>query len=191
MRLSNRWSKKTLKNAGTKLFSLPYVFVHCKYRVTLKKIWQNKKINIFFGNVLVALKKTQDFFTILCRLYVYFSDFFHVWKIAGQISWPFQEFKMLYEPYNIKFLQGNKKICAIHLKIHIQSYIQSVWHWLKINWCCWNPLSISHKAVCQAENIRKKSQKLLNYYYWVKNLELKFLLQNDKSGSILCFFQFL
>ena len=107
MRLSNRWSKKTLKNAGTKLFSLPYVFVHCKYRVTLKKIWQNKKINIFFGNVLVALKKTQDFFTILCRLYVYFSDFFHVWKIAGQISWPFQEFKMLYEPYNIKFLQDN------------------------------------------------------------------------------------
>ena len=54
------------------------------------------------------------------------------------------------------------------------TYIQSVRHGLKINWRCWNPLSISHKAVCQAENIRKKSQKLLNYYYWLKNLGLKF-----------------
>ena len=135
------------------------------------------------------MKKTQDFFTILCRLYVYFSDFFHVWKIAGQISWPFQEFKMLYEPYNIKFLQDNKKICAIHLKIHIQSYIQSVWHWLKINWCCWNPLSISHKAVCQAENIRKKSQKLLNYYWWVKNLGLKFSYKKISQAPFPGFFQ--
>ena len=39
------------------------------------------------------------------RLYLYHPDFFHVWKIAEQISRFSQEFKTLYEPCKINAFQ--------------------------------------------------------------------------------------
>ena len=51
--------------------------------------------------LVVALKKKinklQTFYHF-SRLNLHFPDFFQVWKIAGQISRLFQEFKTLYEP---------------------------------------------------------------------------------------------
>ena len=47
--------------------------------------------------LVVTLKKNSRLYHF-SRLYLYFSDFFQVWKVAGQISRLFQEFKTLYEP---------------------------------------------------------------------------------------------
>ena len=49
----------------------------------------------------VALQKKKK--TLLkyyfCTLFLYFQDFYQVWKIAGQISRLFQEFKTLFQPW--------------------------------------------------------------------------------------------
>ena len=52
-----------------------------------------------------CFENAQDFLPC-SRLYLYFQDFFQVWKFAGQILRLFQEFKTLYEtwteqPYQI------------------------------------------------------------------------------------------
>ena len=56
----------------------------------------NKKIHLKSNS---CFENTQDF--LPCpRLYLCFQDFLQVWKIAGQISRLFQEFKThLYEPW--------------------------------------------------------------------------------------------
>ena len=46
----------------------------------------------------IALKKKVKTFHHFSRLYRHFLDFFQVWKISGQISRLFQEFKTLYKP---------------------------------------------------------------------------------------------
>ena len=44
-------------------------------------------------------KKLETFYhSFFSRLYLFFPDFLQVWKIAGQISRLFQEFKTLDEP---------------------------------------------------------------------------------------------
>ena len=53
------------------------------------------KKNIAYEALVSTLKNkknTQDFLQI-------FSDFFQIWKIAGQMSRLFQQFKTLYEPH--------------------------------------------------------------------------------------------
>ena len=66
--------------------------------------------------LVVALKKTQDHFA---SLYLYFPDFFQVWKIAGQISRLFQGFKTLYEPcpysYFDKFMKSMLPTFSVEL----------------------------------------------------------------------------
>ena len=47
----------------------------------------------------VALKKKIKTFYHFSKLCFCFPDFFQVWKIAGQISRLFQEFKTLCEPW--------------------------------------------------------------------------------------------
>ena len=49
--------------------------------------------------LVVALKKKLKTFNHFSRLYLHFLGYFQVWKIAGQISRLFQEFKTLHEPY--------------------------------------------------------------------------------------------
>ena len=48
---------------------------------------------------IVFNKKNQDFYNFFSTRYLYFTNFFQVWKIAGQISRLFQQFKTLYEPW--------------------------------------------------------------------------------------------
>ena len=55
----------------------------------------NKKIHLKSN---CCFENNQDFLPC-SRLYLYFQDFFQVWKIAGQILGLFQEFKTLYEPW--------------------------------------------------------------------------------------------
>jgi len=47
---------------------------------------------------LLSLSKKLKTFYHFSRLYLNFPEFCQVWKIAGQISRLFQEFKTLYEP---------------------------------------------------------------------------------------------
>ena len=55
----------------------------------------NKTKKIHFKYLLQLLKNLKTFYHF-SRLYLNFPDFFQVWKIAGQISRLFQEFKTLY-----------------------------------------------------------------------------------------------
>ena len=48
-------------------------------------------------------KKKLTTFYHFSRLYLYFTDFFRVWKIARQISRLFKEFKTLGEPWSDLF----------------------------------------------------------------------------------------
>ena len=60
----------------------------------------NEKLEIFTYKALyVTWEKKNSTFYYFFRLYLYFPDFFQVWKIAGQISGLFQEFKTLHEPW--------------------------------------------------------------------------------------------
>ena len=52
----------------------------------------------------------------LTRTYIYIADFFQVWKVAGQISSLFHEFKTLYEPNvneNEEGEAGGIETCAV------------------------------------------------------------------------------
>ena len=94
------WSIGTLKNAGTRLFFM----MHCKLTITtgqcgherimrLLILWLNvlatgniesdltngKKIHLL--NTCCNVEKEND-----KKIFLYFTDFFHVWKIALQIS---------------------------------------------------------------------------------------------------------
>ena len=101
----NRWAlTETLKKVGTKL----YKWCTANIQVRLNTIWPRQQEKNFIGEALVAFKKL---FTIFSRLYLYFRDFFQVWRIAGQISRLFQEFKSLYEP------------CLSSFKISLKKYI--------------------------------------------------------------------
>ena len=46
-----------------------------------------------------AKKKKTLLKYYFCALFLYFQDFYQVWKIAGQISRLFQEFKTLFQPW--------------------------------------------------------------------------------------------
>ena len=92
-KLSIRWSID-LKKAGTKRFSWCTPNLPPK----LNKIWL-RQTNKKTYRVLVAFKKNKlTTFYHFSRLYLYFTDFFRVWKIARQISRLFKEFKTLCEP---------------------------------------------------------------------------------------------
>ena len=72
--------------------------------------------------LVIALKKNSRLVTNFSRFYFYFPDFFQVWKIAGQISRLFQEFKTLYEPCTINkptrdFTGWNKSFLTVHVLI--------------------------------------------------------------------------
>ena len=72
-------------------------------------------------------KKNLKIFYHFSRLYFHFPDFFQVWKIAGQISRLFQEFKTLYEPrYNRRIFLDNVA-CSRRLDSgeHVKSYVAS------------------------------------------------------------------
>ena len=50
--------------------------------------------------VVVALQKKKTLLKYyFCTLFLYCQDFYQVWKIAGQISRLFQEFKTLFQPW--------------------------------------------------------------------------------------------
>ena len=65
--------------------------VRCKHTSEIESDLTKTKKNSLSKALVVALKKYSKLFTI-------FPDFLQVWKIAGQISKFFQEFKTLYEP---------------------------------------------------------------------------------------------
>ena len=67
------------------------------------------KKNLTCYALVVACKKNTQLFTTFSR-HLYFADFFQVWKIAGQISRLFQEFKTLYETWK-KSLKAWFKCC--------------------------------------------------------------------------------
>ena len=54
-------------------------------------------------------KKTNKQTNIFSRTYIYIADFFQVWKVAGQISSLFHEFKTLHEPTVIKMRKGRRE----------------------------------------------------------------------------------
>ena len=86
--------KRPSKKAGTKLLS----WCGANIRARLNKIWP-KRNKFTYKALSVALdKKNVRLFTIFPTLYLYFPDFFQVWKIAEQISRLSQEFKTQYEP---------------------------------------------------------------------------------------------
>ena len=86
--------KRPSKKAGTKLLS----WCGANIRARLNKIWP-KRNKFTYEALSVALdKKNVRVSTIFPTLYLYFPDFFQVWKIAEQISSLFHEFKTLYEP---------------------------------------------------------------------------------------------
>ena len=94
-RLSNRWAIETLKKAGTKLYQRCAANVHVQARLNM--IWRAGKK---FHSQSTCCSFQKNLFTIFFSgLFLSFSDFFQVWKIAGQISSLFQEFKTLYEPF--------------------------------------------------------------------------------------------
>ena len=68
-------------------------------RARLNKIRTKRKKFTYKVLVVALKKKTQDFLSFFSRRYLYFPDFFHVWKVAEQISRLFQEFKTLCEPW--------------------------------------------------------------------------------------------
>ena len=92
------WSK----NTGTKLF--PW----CVGKIE-EDLTNTKKNFTSLWSTCCSFQKNSRLFTIFSRLYLYFPDFFQVWKIARPISRIFQEFKTLYEPwlYNLKLLNIN------------------------------------------------------------------------------------
>ena len=92
-RLSNRWSIETF--AGTKLFC----WCPASYGWHWIRFDQNKKKN--------SKKKYIKTFHYFSRLYLYFPDFFQVWKIAGQIWRHFQEFKTRYKPCQLLWCPSN------------------------------------------------------------------------------------
>ena len=79
---------QTLKNAGTKIFHDAVK----TYGLDWIRFDQNEK-KITYKALVVGLKKKKK-----SRLFNIFPDFFQVWKIAGQTSRLFQEFKTPYEP---------------------------------------------------------------------------------------------
>ena len=61
-------------------------------------------------------KKKQTNKNNFSRTYIYIADFFQVWKVAGQISSLFHEFKTLYEPTvnkNEEAEAGGIETCAV------------------------------------------------------------------------------
>ena len=62
------------------------------------------KKNLTCYALVVACKKNHNFLPLFQDISIYFADFFQVWKIAGQISRLFQEFKTLYEPCKRGFI---------------------------------------------------------------------------------------
>ena len=96
-KLSIRWSID-LEKAGTKRF--PWCTPNLPPK--LNKIWlkQTKKTS---GALVAFKKKKLKTLYHFSRLYLYFTDFFRIWKIAGQISRLFKEFKTLYEPWGELF----------------------------------------------------------------------------------------
>ena len=75
------WSIQALKNTGKKLFHN----VLQMYGRDWKRFDQNGK-NFTYKALAVALKKQLMTFYHVFRFYLYFLDFFQVWKIAAQIS---------------------------------------------------------------------------------------------------------
>ena len=88
-------SNRDLKKSRNKALST----MRCKRTCTGKieyDLTSRKKISL--AKHLLQLSK-KPFYNFFSGLFLSFSDFFQVWKIAGQISSLFQEFKTLYEPF--------------------------------------------------------------------------------------------
>ena len=89
-RLSNRWVMETLKNAGAlQTYGQDWI-----------RFDPNEKKNHLESTCCSFEKKTMSrLFIIFSKLYPYFPDFFQAWKVAGEISRLFQEFKTPCEPW--------------------------------------------------------------------------------------------
>ena len=85
---------RDLKKSRNKALST----MRCKRTCTGKiehDLTSRKKISL----VKHLLQLSKNFLQFFSGLFLCFSDFFQVCKIAGQISRLFQEFKTLYEPF--------------------------------------------------------------------------------------------
>ena len=58
-----------------------------------------QSFSLWCAETKVRAKKLKTFFIIFPDFISIFQTFFEVLKIARQISWLFQDFKILYEPY--------------------------------------------------------------------------------------------
>ena len=108
-RLSNRWSIETLKTQEQSIHSALQT-----YERDWKRFDQRKKFNR--KALPVAVKKKNKQTNNFSRTYIYIADFFQVWKVAGQISSLFHEFKTLYEPTVNKNEEGEAggiETCAV------------------------------------------------------------------------------
>ena len=76
-----------------------------------EKHFTSKALAVAFKTNKKNLRKFYHF----SRLYFHFPDFFQVWKIAGQISKLFQEFKTLYEPWYNRRIFLNNVACSRRL----------------------------------------------------------------------------
>ena len=92
-----------LKNVGTKFFHDDHELQTCG-RDWIRRICPKRKTwNFHLQSTWYKLKKKKSTFYHFFNLY--YPDFLHVWKTAGQISKLFQEFKTMDEPWRslVKF----------------------------------------------------------------------------------------